>query len=243
MANCKDYKNPSVSDYELNLDDLHDRLLKAVSFHPSAAKYPYSVLPALGSAGDLIRNIFSILRRAIAAEEYVERMEKENAKLRETIRLAERLATAAEVLDLAQKDGREAVFTNSKFVGDLFDELSQAEKGHKPLNSAHEAYAVILEELDEFKGEVWKRRENRDPAKLYKDLLQTAAMCWRAVRDLGLEPAKVKPQTHAEPQAMGSILTGYGKPAPQVDRGGRTTGKVDESLRSLDAWEAVDRAG
>jgi hypothetical protein len=65
-------------------------------------------------------------------------------------------------------------------------ELKRAQGQHAPLNSAHEAYAVILEELDEVKAEVWKRREARDPALMRKELIQVAAMAIRAIEDLGL---------------------------------------------------------
>lgn len=58
--------------------------------------------------------------------------------------------------------------------------------GHKPLNSSHEAYAVILEELDEFWAEVCKRRENRDRVAMLKELIQIGAMAQRAAEDIGL---------------------------------------------------------
>ena len=40
--------------------------------------------------------------------------------------------------------------------------MERARTKHKPINSAHEGYAVILEELDEFWDEVKKKREMRD---------------------------------------------------------------------------------
>jgi hypothetical protein len=65
-------------------------------------------------------------------------------------------------------------------------ELKRAQDLHAPLNSAHEAYAVILEELDEFKAEVWKHAEARDVAKMRRELIQVAAMAIRAIGDLEL---------------------------------------------------------
>ena len=65
-------------------------------------------------------------------------------------------------------------------------ELARARERHAPLNSAHEAYAVILEELDEFFAEVRKRAERRDPAAMRRELVQIAAMAIRAVEDLAL---------------------------------------------------------
>lgn len=66
------------------------------------------------------------------------------------------------------------------------NELERARGAHAPLNSAHEAYAVILEELDEFKVEVWRKRAERDPARMRAELIQIAAMAIRAVEDLEL---------------------------------------------------------
>ena len=65
-------------------------------------------------------------------------------------------------------------------------ELARATARHAPLNSAHEAYAVLLEELDEFKAEVWKRRLDRSSAAMRAELIQLAAMCVRTIEDLEL---------------------------------------------------------
>ncbi len=72
-------------------------------------------------------------------------------------------------------------------VDEVGSEVKRAMDLHAPLNSAHEAYAVILEELDEFKEEVFLRREKRSPERMKKELIQTAAMCIRAINDLKLD--------------------------------------------------------
>lgn len=64
------------------------------------------------------------------------------------------------------------------------NEVGRAESMHAPLHSAHEAYAVILEELDEVKAEVWKKHLDR--AALRKELIQCAAMCVRTILNLEL---------------------------------------------------------
>lgn len=64
--------------------------------------------------------------------------------------------------------------------------LGARTKNPKPLNSSHEAYAVILEEVDEFWEEVKKKKSMRDPVKMRGELVQIAAMCQRAAEDLGL---------------------------------------------------------
>lgn len=75
----------------------------------------------------------------------------------------------------------------------VFEEAERAMKLHAPMASRHHAYAVILEELDEF----WDLAK-KNPAKMSqfeaedwvnemkKELIQTAAMCVRAVVDLKL---------------------------------------------------------
>lgn len=76
-----------------------------------------------------------------------------------------------------------------KILGLVDAEVRSASSKHPKLNSAHEAYAVILEELDEFKMEVWRRK--KDKLAMRKELIQTAAMCVRALHDLDLTNEKL----------------------------------------------------
>src|SRR6185436_324634 len=73
------------------------------------------------------------------------------------------------------------------FLSDMEAELARAEAGHAGMANAHEAYAVILEELDEFKAWVWMKQSKRDHAAMRTELLQIATMAWRTARDLGYE--------------------------------------------------------
>ena len=81
------------------------------------------------------------------------------------------------------------VLCESPFLGDLLTELATAQCRHNPLNSLHEAYAVILEEVDELWDEVRRKKEERVPTNVRQELLQIAAMAWRAAIDCGLEEA------------------------------------------------------
>jgi hypothetical protein len=67
---------------------------------------------------------------------------------------------------------------------EVLNEVTRARQLHQPMSSHHEAYAVILEELDEYWEEVRKKREERDPKAIREELIQTAAMCVRAVHDV-----------------------------------------------------------
>jgi hypothetical protein len=64
------------------------------------------------------------------------------------------------------------------------DELRNAISQHPPMNSAHEGYAVLLEELDELKQEVWKKPAMRSKVRMAEEAIQIAAMAIRFVHDL-----------------------------------------------------------
>ena len=65
-------------------------------------------------------------------------------------------------------------------------ELTAARRGHKPMNSVHEGYAVILEEMEEFWDECKKKSALRDKGRMLDELVQIAAMCQRCAEDCGL---------------------------------------------------------
>ena len=61
-------------------------------------------------------------------------------------------------------------------------ELARARAKHGPMHSHHEAYAVLLEELDEVWDEV--KRQTPDPQRIIAELVQVAAMCARWAEDV-----------------------------------------------------------
>jgi hypothetical protein len=64
-------------------------------------------------------------------------------------------------------------------------EAMRAGEKHPPMHSHHEAYSVIREEFEEYWDEVKKGGSTpRDWADLQTELIQTAAMCLRALHDL-----------------------------------------------------------
>ncbi len=68
-----------------------------------------------------------------------------------------------------------------ELIGKVRHELHRAQTIHPRMNGPHEAYAVILEELDEYWDEVKKKKPDRE--KMRTELIQAAAMCLRAVLD------------------------------------------------------------
>lgn len=71
-----------------------------------------------------------------------------------------------------------------RFFNAAFNEQARAAIKHPPMQTAHEAYAVILEEVCEFWAEGCKRQH--DPKAMYAELVQIAAMASRAAHDLKL---------------------------------------------------------
>lgn len=61
------------------------------------------------------------------------------------------------------------------FFADAELEYRRARSAHKPMQSMHEGLAVIWEEFEEVKTEVFKKTPDR--ANLRKELIQIAAMC------------------------------------------------------------------
>ncbi len=71
-----------------------------------------------------------------------------------------------------------------KAVRLVVDDLVYATRQNSTFNSAHEGYAVILEELDELKAEILKKRSERNPEELVKEATQVAAMAVRFMVDV-----------------------------------------------------------
>lgn len=69
---------------------------------------------------------------------------------------------------------------------DVEVEVRSAMKTNSPMHSLHEGYAVILEEMDELKTEVWKNpRKHPDRRALArKEAVQVAAMVVRLLHDV-----------------------------------------------------------
>lgn len=67
----------------------------------------------------------------------------------------------------------------------VLKELQRARAKHAPMHSHHEAFAVIYEEFIEYRIEVFKGGSTpRDHTALRRELVETAAMCCRALVDL-----------------------------------------------------------
>lgn len=63
-------------------------------------------------------------------------------------------------------------------------ELETAMERYPAMASAHEGWAVILEEMDELWDEVKKSPKNRDPEAMKAEAIQLAAMAMRFLIDV-----------------------------------------------------------
>ena len=63
-------------------------------------------------------------------------------------------------------------------------EVQRAEKHEKRFHSLHEAYGVILEEVDELWDLTRLKKRNRRPKALEKELVQIAAMAVKALQSI-----------------------------------------------------------
>lgn len=84
------------------------------------------------------------------------------------------------------ENGRFVFDLPTKFQQEVAAELAQAREDHAPMNSAHEGWAVLLEEVEEVWEEVRKKRKKRSKKKLRAELIQVASTAQRMIEDLGL---------------------------------------------------------
>jgi phosphate uptake regulator len=71
-----------------------------------------------------------------------------------------------------------------RFYRDVDQELARAMERYPRMNSAHEAYAVILEELEELWQEIKVKQARHDHAAMRREAVQIAAMVTRFVIDV-----------------------------------------------------------
>lgn len=65
------------------------------------------------------------------------------------------------------------------FLNEVADEAQMGREKWGEFNSAHEGFAVLLEEVDELKAHVWTNQKKRDLQAMRKEALQVAAMATR----------------------------------------------------------------
>lgn len=76
------------------------------------------------------------------------------------------------------------VFALCDATEDAHEEAKRAAGMWPPFNSAHEGFAVLLEEVDELKAHVWTNQKRRDLAAMRVEAIQVAAMALRFAADV-----------------------------------------------------------
>lgn len=71
-----------------------------------------------------------------------------------------------------------------KIVAEVVEEVRTTSRKFKPFHSAHEAYGVLLEEVDELWDHVKTNQKRRDLDKMRKEAKQVAAMAMRFMHDV-----------------------------------------------------------
>lgn len=66
----------------------------------------------------------------------------------------------------------------------LEKEIEKIREKTNPVNSWHEGYGILIEEVDELWEEVKKKSAKRDRENMTKELVQIAAVCQKIYEDL-----------------------------------------------------------
>ena len=67
---------------------------------------------------------------------------------------------------------------------EIGQEVMRARQKFRPFNSAHEGYAVLLEEVEELWQEVKRKQSSRDLERMQAEAVQIAAMAIRFLTDV-----------------------------------------------------------
>lgn len=73
-------------------------------------------------------------------------------------------------------------------IVDVYEELKSASAKFPPFHTAHEGYAVLLEEVEELWTEVKRKQGMRDKGLMRKEAVQVAAMAMRFILDVCNHP-------------------------------------------------------
>lgn len=136
------------------------------------------------------------------------------------------------------------MISRTEFAKLVAEELARARSAIPPINSFHEGYGVIYEELCEFFDEVRKKRRDRDPAKLLAELVQVAAMCQRTAEDRGLMgDDQAIPGEDAKVDEINNVDGKHGQPSPTPPPGGFAATPPKEEGREVVVGSFRDSEG
>lgn len=80
------------------------------------------------------------------------------------------------------------MYTLSEEAENIIDcirkELLEATYVYGPMHSAHEGFAILLEEVEELKWHIWQKPALRNDTTMKKEAIQVAAMAIRFIFDI-----------------------------------------------------------
>jgi|SRR3990167_4828392 len=79
-------------------------------------------------------------------------------------------------ISLREAWGTTNIEPQQRFLVDVVNEYGKARAKYQPFHSAHEGYAVLLEEVDELWEWVRARSSNRSHEAMWQECIQIAAM-------------------------------------------------------------------
>jgi hypothetical protein len=104
--------------------------------------------------------------------------------------------SVSEVLHPPRPDSASSAFILKEIVAEVIEEVVRAQFHGTYFNSLHEAFAVILEEVDELWEIVRQKSTERNRATLHLELLQIAAMAVKALQSLDRFETKHQQRSH-----------------------------------------------
>jgi hypothetical protein len=98
--------------------------------------------------------------------------------------LSEQLERCADAVEWEKgKRAASGPLQHSADLREILGEVASARANWPPFNSAHEGFAVLLEEVDELKAHVWTNQKRRDLPAMRKEAMQVAAMAIRFMQE------------------------------------------------------------
>ena len=76
---------------------------------------------------------------------------------------------------------RSTLMVDEKLLEEISEEIESARKKYGKIANMHEAYSIILEELDEFWDSI---KGKEDMQKTRKELIQVVSACFMALEDV-----------------------------------------------------------
>lgn len=100
-------------------------------------------------------------------------------KITRRVDIANAVLDACEAHGVLAADGSSVAQELPSFVQQVLREAAAADQRHSVINSLHQGFGILMEEVDEFWDWVRARSEDRDPVAMQAELVQIAATALR----------------------------------------------------------------